>query len=86
MGASVMIYPSTPAGSEFLAHLRGSLASVIAPEIDLTLKVGVMSAAGLTRPEILAKAREHHPELDDIDIKAAMQRLKRIATDWRDKP
>ena len=40
---------SGASASAFLGQLRGALASSMAPEMNLTLEIGVMSAAGLTR-------------------------------------
>lgn len=74
---------SSPPHSAFLRQFRGTLASAMVPEMDVTLKVGVMSAAGLTRPEILAELKHSQPDADELDVRMAFLRLKRIANSWR---
>lgn len=74
---------SVASPSHFLSTLRGALASTMLPEMNLTLEVGVMSAAGLTRAELLQSIRNRHPEVEELDIKMAHLRLKRVAEMWR---
>lgn len=77
-GTAMILAPPNP----FLSNLRGSLSSVMAPEMDLTLRVGVMTAAGLTRAEILGQVKAKYPATEDIDIRMAVVRLRRIAEHW----
>ena len=74
---------SGASASAFLGQLRGALASSMAPEMNLTLEIGVMSAAGLTRSELLTQIRGRHPDVEELDIKMAHLRLKRVANGWR---
>lgn len=74
--------PVAATASHFLGQLRGALASTMLPEMNLTLEIGVMSAAGLTRSELLAQVRTRHPDVDELDIKMAHLRLKRVVGGW----
>jgi hypothetical protein len=78
-----MVASAAPAqpSSSFLRNMGVALGSTMHRERELTLAVGVMSAAGLTRAEINKQARTRFPGIEDVDIKAAMLRLRRIAED-----
>lgn len=69
--------------SSFTQGLRSSLASTMSVELALTVEVGVMSAGGLTRQEILVNAQQRYPHVEELDIRMALARLRRVAEDWR---
>lgn len=66
------------AQSEFLVRLHGALNAALAPEMEFTMRVAVLSAAGYTRPQIVRKL-----EASDIEVKMAMIRLERVAEQWQ---
>lgn len=80
--ASSVVLATPRIHSEFLAQLRGAFASAMVPEMDLTLKVAVMSAAQLTRAEILRELQRVQPDADELDVKMAFLRLRRVAGAW----
>lgn len=82
MVASPMYAGQPPSG--FLRTMNVALSSQMAGELRLTLEVGVMSAAGLTRAEVLGNVRTRHPGIDELDIRMAHLRLKRLAEGWRE--
>ena len=67
--------PQRPA--TFIVQLRNDLVAQLLSEIELTLRVAVMHAAGMTRPQI-TKALA----VTDTETKMAMVRLERIAGTW----
>lgn len=48
------------------------------PEMQLTLKVAVMSAAGYTRQQIV-----QHLGAGDLEVRMCLHRLKRITEGWQ---
>jgi hypothetical protein len=69
--------------SNFLRDLRGPVSSQLAGEMDLTLRVGVMTAGGLTRTDIITGLQHAGLDVDELDVKMAIRRLGKIATHWR---
>ncbi len=51
---------------------------MLVPEMELTLKVAVYSAAGMSRAEIGRKLGA-----GDIELRMAFERLKKITEHWR---
>lgn len=74
---------SGPPGTSFLHDLRAAAGSAMVREIDLTCRIGVLSAGGLSRAEILSSLRVAGHEVDELDIRMAIKRLQKIAGDWR---
>lgn len=58
-------------------QLRNDCAAQIMNEVELTLRVAVMSAAGMTRGQIVTAL-----DARDIEVRMAMIRLERIAGAW----
>ena len=54
----------------------------MAREIDLTLRVGVLTAGGLTRLEVLRYLEREGHQVDELDVRMALKRLRTIAGDW----
>lgn len=63
--------------SRFLRDLHKQLMRVLIPEMELTMRVAVLSAAGHTRPQIVSALNS-----TDIEVKMALLRLQRIAHIW----
>jgi hypothetical protein len=71
------------ATNSFLRELTTQLRAQLIPEMELTLRVGVMSAGGLTRKEILEGLTQAGHDVDDLDVRIAIRRLQRVADNWR---
>jgi len=63
--------------SSFIQGLQRDLKAEIEREMELTLKVAVMSAAGMTRVQITGAL-----DVQDMEVKMAMLRLKKVAHGW----
>lgn len=63
--------------SAFLKTVQHELGLVLIPEMETTLKVAVYAAAGVSRAEIGRRLN-----LEDVELKMAFVRLKRIARHW----
>ncbi len=68
---------STREASRFLRTLYADLNKSLVPEMELTVKVAVLSAAGRTRQQIV-----QFLECSDIEVRMALIRLQRIAGEW----
>lgn len=68
---------SSEAG-RFLRGLHQELQGALVPEMRLTLRVAVLSAAGHTRPQIVKQLGS-----SDVEIRMAQLRLQRIAEGWK---
>lgn len=71
---------SSPPQSLFLRELRTSLGSVIVPEMEMTMRVAVLHAAGTSRAQIAKQL-----DVEDLEVRMALHRLKRIALMWREE-
>ena len=69
--------------SSFLTELNTSLGSALRPEMELTMKVAVLSAGGLNRAAILKHLQQAAPDTEDIEVRMALVRLRRIALMWK---
>ena len=64
--------------SAFLKALHRALQLSLVPEMELTMRVAVLSAAGHTRPEIVRALGAQ-----EIEVKMALIRLQRVAEVWK---
>lgn len=69
--------------SNFLRELNVGLASAMALEIQVTAKIAVMKAAGLTRQEIQRRLMNDGTPTTDTEIKMAFIRLERLVAMWK---
>jgi hypothetical protein len=73
-------YVRPGSSSPFLRQLAHELASYIGEEIDLTMRVGVLAAAGMNRTEIKRTIQFDSPQISDTEIRMAFERLRKVAT------
>lgn len=63
--------------SGFADHLRVELAALVAYEMEITVQVGVMVAAGISQTQIC-----HALGIDPTDFKMSKRRLQQVAKSW----
>lgn len=68
--------------STFLREMQGALASHMLPEMALTMKIGVMRAAGIPRPEIMRRLEHAGEDVSEVEVKMAIIRLERVVEGW----
>lgn len=61
----------------FLRTLQRDLVSNLHSEVALTLKVAVMTSAGLSRAEVVRRT-----ESSEVEVKMALLRLQHVAEGW----
>lgn len=72
------IVVSPTAESAFVRTLRKQMGYVFYEEMELTIHVAVLCAMGYPRAEIVRRL-----DSNDIEIRMAMERLRRIAETWK---
>lgn len=73
MQASLTLTVCASSGTSFLRNLSGQLRQELIPEMEMTLRVAVLSAAGYSRPQIVSKLG-----VEDVEVRMCMARLKRV--------
>lgn len=68
-------------GSSFLRQLHRDLRAELEPEMVMTMRVAVLTAAGVPRQQIAGRL-----SVDEVDIRACLSRLRRVAERWNDSP
>lgn len=68
--------------SPFVRSLAASLEGHITLEMEITLRVGVMSAGGMSRAQIMDGLRSAGYQADELDVKMALRRLGDVANGW----
>jgi hypothetical protein len=63
--------------SGFADHVRIELAALVAYEMEITVQVGVMLAAGVSQSQIL-----HSLGIDGSEFKMCKRRLQQVASNW----
>jgi hypothetical protein len=63
--------------SSFLRELRRDLMREVAGEMEFTMRVAVCAAAGMSRPQMVQITGG-----SDLEVKMALERLKRVAISW----
>ncbi len=81
--AKASLASTANATSPFIKQLQHDLTRNIVHDIELTMRVAVMMAGGLTRKDIITSLNNEGVHADELDIKMAVRRLTQLATDWK---
>lgn len=73
MAASITLTVCASSGTSFLRDLSRELRGELVPEMETTLRVAVLSAAGLSRPQIAERLG-----IEDVEVRMCLGRLRRI--------
>lgn len=68
---------ATSPASSFLRTLHRDIVASLGPEVDLTMRVAVLHAAGFTRAQIVGRL-----SASDVEVRMALTRLSRVAGGW----
>lgn len=82
IGAAHLASTANPT-SPFLRQMQQDLTTELVHELELTMRVAVMTAGGMTRRDIIATLQRDGIAVDELDVKMATKRLTKLAGDWR---
>lgn len=79
LGPSESLFTSSrqQQASRLLKQLNRELLYMVGPEMHFTMTVAILSAAGVSRPEIVRRL-----DCGDIELRMAFERLKKLASNW----